>query len=258
MCRTPTKENAVTSSDEDRRRREIEAKVLSTLRSEPRLGPTFHLRELRFDRDGVVLLDGEVPDVAAKKTALEKVAAIPGIDGIADRLHVKPATHMTDKEIRVHVRNSLTEEPSFASLEIRELENGEWHLMRGAPAGTRGSIDIEVHDGVVVLDGRVPGLTSKRLAGVIAWWVPGVRDVFNGIEVGPPEDDSPDLIAEAVRVVLEKDPFVNASQIGVGVRNTLVRLTGLVPNETERQAAERDVWMVFGVDTVVNEIRVQA
>lgn len=247
----------MTSDSADVRRREIEAKVRGVLRSEPRLGPAFHLRELRLDPDGVVLLDGEVPDVAAKKLALEKVAAIPGIAGIADRLHVRPATYMTDKEIRVHIRNALIAEPAFASLEIREFENGQWRLVRGAPAGAHGMIDIEVENGVVVLDGRVPGLTSKRLAGVSAWWVPGVRDVFNGIEVSPPEDDSPDMVAEAVRVVLEKDPFVNAAQIRVGVRDTQVRLTGLVANETERQVAERDAWMVFGVDTVVNDIRVQ-
>ena len=129
--------------------------------------------------------------------------------------------------------------------------------MRGAPEKALGVLDIEVTDGVVLLNGRVPGLTSKRVAGVIAWWVPGVRDVFNGIEVDPPEDDSPDLIAEAVRAVLERDPFVNASQINVDVRGTLVRLTGLVPNETERFAAERDAWCIFGVDTVVNEIKIQ-
>jgi osmotically-inducible protein OsmY len=247
----------MTKSPDEERRLEIEAKVRSVLRSEPRLDPHFHLRELRFDPDGVVLLDGEVPDVAAKKLALEKVAAIPGIAGIADRLHVKPITQMTDKEIRVHVRDGLIEAKSLNSLEIRELDSGEWRLMRGVPAGASGNIDIEVADGVVSLDGSVPGLTSKRLAGVIAWWVPGVRDVFNGIAVDPPEEDSPDMIAEAVRIVLEKDPFVNASQIRVGVRKTLVRLTGIVPSETERQAAERDAWMVFGVDTVVNEIVVR-
>jgi osmotically-inducible protein OsmY len=209
-----------------------------------------------IEDDGVVVIAGEVADVAAKKLALERIAAVPGISGIADRLHVRPATRMTDKQIRVHVRNALIDESSFATLEIRELDGGAWQLMRGAPAGAHGSLDIEVADGVVTLNGRVPGLTSKRLAGVIAWWVPGVRDVVNGLEVSPPEDDSPDTIAEAVRVVLEKDPFVNAGQIRVGVRNTLVRLTGLVPTETERQAAERDAWMVFGVDTVVNEITV--
>lgn len=65
------------------------------------------------------------------------------------------------------------------------------------------------------------------------------------------------MIAEALRVVLERDPLVNAGQIGVRVRNTHVHLTGLVPNEVARQAAERDAWMVFGVDTVVDEIQVQ-
>ena len=235
------------------------AKVRSILRSEPLLGPSFHLRDLRIEPDGSLILDGEVPSVAAKKLALEHVAAlVPSVTCIVDRLHVKPAVHMTDKEIRVHVRNGLIEEPSLRALEIRELENGELRLMRGAPEKALGVIDIEVTDGVVILNGRVPGLTSKRVAGVIAWWVPGVRDVFNGIEVDPPEDDSPDLIAEAVRAVLERDPFVNASQISVGLRATLVRLTGLVPNETERLAAERDAWCIFGVDTVVNEIKIQS
>jgi osmotically-inducible protein OsmY len=91
----------------------------------------------------------------------------------------------------------------------------------------------------------------------MAWWVPGVRDVINGIAVEPPEDDGPDMIAEAIRVVLEKDPFVDASQVRVGVRLTLVRLTGLVSAETQREAAERDAWCMFGVDNVINEIEVR-
>jgi osmotically-inducible protein OsmY len=152
----------------------------------------------------------------------------------------------------------LIDEPSFLDLEIRELDAGRLKLIRGAPVTRRGSIDTEVAGGVVTLNCSVPGLTSKRLAGVMAWWVPGVRDVVNGIGVEPPEDDGPDMIAEAVRVVLEKDPFVNASQIRVGVRDTLVRLTGLAPTEAERQAAERDAWCIFRVDKVVNEIQVRA
>ncbi len=164
---------------------------------------------------------------------------------------------MTDKEIRVHLRNGLIEEQSFKALEIAELENDELRLMRGAPEKKFGHIEFEVKEGVVILNGSVPGLTSKRLAGLIAWWVPGVRDVFNGIEVAPPEEDSEDNIAEAVRVVLEKDAFVNASQVAVRVNGREVHLAGVVPNETERQAAERDVWCLFGVDKVINDIKVQ-
>jgi osmotically-inducible protein OsmY len=233
------------------------AKVRATLRSEPSLGALFHPSELEIGGDGVLVLGGEVESVKAKKRALERVAALPGVAGIADRLHVKPATHMSDKEIRVHVRDMLMEEASFKDLELGALEDGERKLVQGAPAGVRGSIDFEVKDGVVTLNGRVPTLTTKRLAGVMAWWVPGVRDVVNGIAVEPPEDDGPDMIAEAVRVVLEKDPFVDATQIRVGVRNTVVRLDGVVPTATEGEAAERDAWCVFGVDDVINEIEVR-
>ncbi len=67
---------------------------------------------------------------------------------------------MTDKEIRVHVRNGLIEEPSLRALEIRELENGEWRLTRGAPEKTLGVLDIEVTDGVVTLNGRVSFLAQ--------------------------------------------------------------------------------------------------
>ncbi len=236
---------------------ELLAKVRAALRSEPRLGPSFHASELRIEPDGVLVLAGEVPSVAAKKLALERVAALGGITGIVDRLHVQPAARMTDKEIRVHLRDMLIEDLSFKHLEIREAEADGLRLMRGVPTGARGNIDTEVQDGVVTLNGRVPGLTSKRLAGAMAWWVPGVRDVVNGIAVDPPEDDGPDMIAEAVRVVLEKDPFVNASQVRVGVLGTTVRLFGLVPSEIEKDAAERDAWCIFAVDKVLNEIQVR-
>jgi hypothetical protein len=85
----------------------------------------------------------------------------------------------------------------------------------------------------------------------------GVRSVFNGFEVKPPEDDRPETIRVTVRVVLEKDPLVNTGPMSVGVRYTLVRLTGRMTRETERQAAERDVWMAFGGDTVFKQIHVQ-
>ncbi len=236
----------------------IEDKVRSVLRSEPRLGPSFHLKQIILENDGSLLLDGEVPGVAAKKLALEKAAAIPGVTGIVDRLHVIPATPMGDSEIRVHVRDALVNELSFERLEIRELDAGNWRLVRGVPQGEKGRIDIEVQDGIVTLNGRVPGLTSKRLAGVLAWWVPGVRDVINGIEVDPPEEDSPDLIEEAVRIALEKDPLVSAGQIRVGARKTVVRLTGATNTAAEREAAETDAWCVFGVDNVLNEIEAKS
>jgi len=141
-------------------------------------------------------------------------------------------------------------------LEIYEQEGATSRLARGVPTGPRGVIKGVPEEGVVLLTGRVPGHTSKRLAGVIAWWIPGVRDVINNLAVYPPEDDGPDMIAEAVRVVLEKDPFVDASQVRVVVTGTTVGLLGLVPSEVEKEAAKRDAWCTFGVDDVLSTIEV--
>jgi len=119
------------------------------------------------------------------------------------------------------------------------------------------TIDISVENGVVTLDGDVVGLGQKRIAGVLAWWVPGSRDVINGLGVTPPEQDSEAGMTDAVRQVLEKDPFVNAESILVNTRGAVVYLDGTIPREAERTLAENDAWYVFGVDKVVNRLTVQ-
>jgi len=233
---------------------EVLNRVRAALASEPRLDLHRFPIELSFAQ-GALTLEGEVGDVAAKKLALERTAALPEVGVIIDRLRVQPAQRMGDGEIRDLVRDALLQEPAFADFAIRRRLGERVETVREPPEA-RGAIDLEVEDGVVTLNGQVPGLDDKRLAGVLAWWVPGSRDVINGIAVEPPEDDSDEAILEAVRLVLEKDPFVDASQIRVGVKNALVRLTGLVPTEAEREMAEFDAWYVFGVDKVDNRIEV--
>jgi len=232
-------------------------KVRAALRSEPRLGPNFSPSRLDIDDEGALLIEGEVRSVAAKKLALESVAALPEVSGILDRLRVEPKVRMADAEIRDHLRKAFQQEPNFAALKIVERKGERLETVREVLDRSLGRIEVEADDGVVTLNGQVPDLASKRLAGLLAWWVPGSRDVINGLAVEPPEDDAPIRIEEAVRIALKKDPFVEASQIRVGVRHRTVRLTGLVPTDAERDMAERDAWYIFGVDKVVNEIEVR-
>ena len=96
---------------------------------------------------------------------------------------------------------------------------------------------------------------TKRLAGLLAWWVPGTRDVVNGIEVKPYEDDSDDEITDAVTMALEKDRLVTHDSIGVSTRNSVVTLEGVVPNRYQAEMAEADAWYIFGVDRVINHLR---
>jgi osmotically-inducible protein OsmY len=225
------------------------------LGAEPRVDVSHHPIALSFE-DGVLTMEGELADVGAKKIALERAAAVPGVEHIIDRLSVAPARTMGDAEIRVHVRDLLLEEPELQPLARTPPAPEAGAALR--PDLVLGTIGISVARGVVTLDGMVPSLAHKRLAGVLAWWVPGVRDVVNGLEVVPPEEDDDGEISDAVRLVLEKDPLVDASQLGVSTRRAVVTLTGVVRCDVERRVAERDAWCVFGVDGVESEIEVRS
>ncbi|MEO3428572.1 BON domain-containing protein [Pelagibius sp. CAU 1746] len=229
--------------------------VRRTWRSAPRIGPKAPHGNMEFDA-GTLTLEGEMPDIAAKKLALELAAAVPGVTGIVDRLHVAPAERLEDGEIRDLVSRALEQEPAFAELALSEIVKGGEKILRDPAERKRGWIRLSVAEGVVTLDGEVPGLEFKRLAGVLAWWVPGSRDVVNGLGITPEEADNDAEITGAVRMALEKDPFVNAGQIIVGTVDAVVTLAGLVPSESEREMAECDAWYVFGVDRVHNKIEV--
>jgi osmotically-inducible protein OsmY len=228
--------------------------VRRRLGAEPRIDVARHAVELSF-AEGVLTMEGELADLGAKKLALERAAAVPGVEHIVDRLRVVPARRMGDAEIREHVRDLLLEEPTLQPVARAPPGSG------GGKASPRdiviGSMSLSVTDGVVTLDGLVPSLAHKRLAGVLAWWVPGVRDVVNGLEVVPPEADDDGEITDAIRIVLEKDPLVNASQIGVTSHDAVVTLRGVVRSEVERRMAEWDTWCIFGVDNVKCEIEVR-
>ena len=230
-------------------------KVRAALRSTPHIDLRTHPIEMTY-ADGTLTLEGEVPNVAAKKLALEHAAALPEVSGILDRLRVQPAQPMGDREIRNHVRDALLQEPAFGEFALREQTGSGCSVIR-MPVAVRGEIEIDVQDGVVTVNGRVPGLDDKRLVGVLAWWVPGSRDVINGMGVEPHEEDNDEELLEAVRLVLEKDPFVNADQIRVSAKNSVITLEGLVINDVQRRMAENDAWYVFGVDKVTNKLQIQ-
>lgn len=228
--------------------------VRAALAAEARIEIARHPVALAF-QDGVLTIEGQLSCVAAKKLALERAAAVPGVRHLVDRLRVAPARHMGDAEIRDHVRDALLGEPALEACAVR-VGIGQAARPVREPQRPAGVLEVSVRDGVVTLDGEVPSLSHKRLAGVLAWWVPGTRDVVNGLEVAPPEPDSAGEITDAVRLALEKDPLLDADGIQVGARGAVVTLTGRVPSEEQRDMAEDDAWFVFGVDEVVNRIAV--
>ena len=205
--------------------------------------------------DGAVILEGEVERLAAKKLALEHAAAIEGVRGVIDRLRVAPSERRGDGAIRDSLDGALLGQAELRDCTIRSRAKGRVETLRDA--GASGEIEVEVKDGIVSLEGHVVSLSHKRLAGVLAWWAPGCRDVVNSLDVQPPEDDTDDEILDALRLVHEMDPLVQASQIRASCRDYVVTLNGFVRTEEERRRAEDDAWCLFAVDNVVNRIDVR-
>jgi osmotically-inducible protein OsmY len=208
--------------------------------------------------DGRLTLEGEVADIGVKKAALRAAAEVEGVKDVVDRLRVDAGPSPGDGAIRDAVCRGLLEHIDFQNCALHALVKGQRETLRVAGgADPSGDIEVGVGDGIVTLRGQVISLSHKRLAGVLAWWVGGCRDVVNELKVVPAEEDSDDEIADALRLVLEVDPYVAAHGIGIDSRDHTVTLDGTVASAGERERAERDAWCVFAVDRVVNRIEVR-
>lgn len=234
---------------------EIIKQVRGALEFEPRVNLHSHPIAIGFT-DGVVTLEGEAADVAAKKLALELAAAVNGVRGVIDRLRVAPADRRGDGAIRDVLCGFLLNESELRTCSLRLRGNGA-KVLREASGDGAGEIEVAVGDGVVTLEGSVISLSHKRIAGVLAWWTPGCRDVVNSLDVQPPEEDNDAEVVDALRLVLEIDPLVDAGQIRASCDDYVVTLDGCVRSAEERRQAEHDAWCLFAVDDVVNRIEIR-
>lgn len=236
--------------------------ILKSIRAafecEPRIN--LHRHAIHFDMtdDGALILEGELDSVAAKKLALELAGAAPDVRGVVDRLHVAPAERRGDGAILDTLTSLLLGTRDLQNCALSALKQGQTLTLQEARGeDASGDILVSVKDGVVTLDGWVISLSHKRMAGVLAWWAPGCRDVVNALEVVPPEQDNDDEVSDALLLVLEMDPMIpDPSQIRVHTRNYVVTLDGLVGTETEKNRVEQDAWCLFAVDKVVNQLAV--
>lgn len=230
--------------------------VQRALEYEPRINLHRYPIKVGF-ADSAIILEGEVDHPAAKKLALERAGAVEGIRGVIDRLRVAPGERKGDGAIRDSLCSMLLQESEFRTCTLRVRAKGKIATLREVSTDWGGEIEVAVEDGVITLEGHVLSLSHKRAAGVLAWWAPGCRDVVNALEVKPPEEDNDSEVVDALRLVLEMDPLVQADHIHASCRDYVVTLKGSTRTEEERRQAEFDAWCVFAVDGVVNRIAVR-
>lgn len=211
---------------------------------------------LHMEADALIV-EGEVEDIVLKRRAvLAVMEAVTEID-VVDHLNVRPVEVVGDEALRVTVLRNLEEEGGLLRCSL-------WIGGNDADAGpvreqvdeSRGRISVSVHDGVVVLDGYVQSLTERRLAEVNAWWARGCQRVDNQLQVIPAEEDNDDELNDAVLMTLEKDPLIHADQLQVATRHGIVKLRGVVNNETQKDIVVMTPWYVPGVKGVEDQLQV--
>ncbi len=221
-------------------------RIMAALEHDPDVN--LHRYPIRVrEEDGTIHLEGEVEHIAAKRRAFRLARKHAGSTPVIDQLRLKLAQPREDRQLTQTVVQALAGEPVFRNFTVQaglsEQRGTDW-------------IGVQARDGRVRLDGSANSLSHRRMAEVLSWWVPGCADVDNRIRVQPAEKDNDAEISDAIRLILDKDPSLDAQQIGVATRDREVYLTGAVPTEQARRTVTFDCWYIPGVHAVHNAVSV--
>jgi len=206
-----------------------------------------HEYPIRITYKDSLRLEGEVANIIAKRKARRIALQLSGLSNIEDHLQLRPGEHRNDKALQDATVDALAQEPAFRDIRV--------YAGHAAPPETEQWINASAVGCVVRLDGQVGSLSHRRLAEVIAWWVPGCCNVHNHLRVHPAEQDNDDEISDAIRLVLEKDPLLHAENISANTRGRVVTLEGYVHSPEQGRMAVYDCWYVPGVHDVKDRLR---
>lgn len=210
------------------------------------------------EEDGILVMRGEVADITTKRIARLVATQCLGAGRVIDALRVAPAERRSDAGIADFLDRLLMQESVFRDYTHRVVTGDAPDAPSGGAPLPDGVIVAAVRDGEITLKGTVGSLTHRRLAEVLAWWAPGTCAVHNHLHVVPEEQDTDAEVNDALRIVLEIDPWLNAAEIATRVDDRVVTLEGRVPSPEQSRMAERDAWYIPGVHGVTNHLHERA
>ena len=111
--------------------------------------------------------------------------------------------------------------------------------------------------GVLVMEGRVPCYSIKRLAGKTAARLFGAARVVNRLRVVPQSHRGDEELVDAVRAGLRLRPGLTDASIVVSASHGIVTLRGSVACPGGRGEAESAAWAVGGIVDVDNQLLVE-
>lgn len=120
------------------------------------------------------------------------------------------------------------------------------------------SIDVNVHEGRVLLTGSVKDASNQSDAAKLAWKVRSVNEVINEIQVNdkdPLRDTSKDIyLANAVRSKLLMEDDLRSVNYIVETNMSIVYLLGIAQDQDELNKAIQVAGSVKGVRKIVNHV----
>ena len=186
-------------------------------------------------RNGIVHLDGRVPNFAQKATVEAAVKRVKGVRGYVEDLTVQPHGDVhSDDAIAAQVANVL-----------------DWDTLLPKDA-----IKVKVEAGWVTLSGDVEWAYQRIAAEGGLRRLHGVRGLTNLIVIRPKAQ--PDDIKQRIEQALERQAEVEARGITVTVDGGKVRLDGKVRAWRERDAIERAAWAAPGVTGVEDRVTISS
>lgn len=229
-----------------RQHKDLATTLLAAFEKDPDIN--LHESPIRVSHKGSLLLEGEVANIIVKRKARRIAMQLSGLGDIDDQLRLRPGQVRTGKALLDAVVDALSQEPAFRDMAV--------HPIPPPDSSVAGWIGVSVDDCLVRLDGIVGSLSHRRLAEVIAWWVPGSCDVHNHMRVQPAEKDNDDELVDAILMVLEKDPMLHAEDIRAHAAERVVTLTGTAHSQEQQRMAVYDCWYVAGVHDVHSKLQV--
>ncbi len=219
---------------------EIRKDILNTL------GRDVYFADVFIDvhiHNGIVTLTGKVDTAYQKKRAAEDCLLIADVKAVKNYL-------VTGREDDTGVRTKAPV-PTDTELEY----NVSAALFQDLHIVNPFRIEVEAKNGRVTLRGVVASRHQQALAVQDAHEVVGVIGVTDLTSVGTERQDA-HIVHENIRFALGTDSVLNKFNIGIGVQDGIVTLSGGVKTAYEKAHAADIASRVKGVRKVINRINV--
>ncbi len=193
-----------------------------------------------------VILSGTVGS-AAEKDRAEWNAWVNGVKTVES----------SDLKVERWARDDDLRKGKYVKRSDPEIRNAVQEALRRDPRVKEFKLDVAVNEGYVTLQGVVDNLEAKNAAVRDARNTVGVTMVESLIKVRPVAKLTDAEVAKNVRDALARNVYTESYEIGVNVRNQIVRLEGAVDSYFEKAEAENVAFRTLGVKQVRNNLDVQ-